>query len=574
MFEYRTKLIFVRGLMLTACLALVAGCKAEVVPATPQQPPVAQAPAAPTGLVAVPGNAQANLSWSASGGAATYKVKRSTSSGGPYTLVAAPATPTYSDTSLSNGTMYYYVVAAASSGGDSADSAPASVTPVGPVSNPSGPPPVPAGLTAVSGVAEASLSWSASNGATGYSVKRSTSSGGPYTQVAIPSLTSYSDMAVTNGTTYYYVVSARNAAGESGNSSQVSASPVAAGTLPNVTCNNLDAVGVWKNITPPIYDSTYRAAAFVVDRNTGIVYLGTDSFNDGNSKGVQRTVNCGETWEHVSTGANSKAIDGGRQWTFAINHLDGRIMYTNTGYYFGPAGLVQMGLWKSVNGGVDWTDVTPKNDGAPGFVGYVSMDPDDPEHLIVTWHGPCNGKNNEFRYDDHVGCFHETKDGGRTWKGHYGTPRWGEQVRAVLLHGSTWLVLADEVQRTSDGGQTYAAVPGGSLSGHSSGLLSRADNGDFYIGATYGIYKSTKASDGQQWTGYSGSWVGEIIDTGTRLYATHMTGPLSSSPSSDGTVWTSVVGGPTQCERARFDPVHKVVYVSCGGAGFWRMKTE
>lgn len=70
------------------------------------------------------------------------------------------------------------------------------------------------------------LTWSASGGATGYYVKRSTSSGGPYTIVASPTGTSFNDAGVTNGTLYYYVISALNSAGEGANSDQVSARAV------------------------------------------------------------------------------------------------------------------------------------------------------------------------------------------------------------------------------------------------------------------------------------------------------------------------------------------------------------
>jgi Glycoside hydrolase family 44 len=61
-------------------------------------------------------------------------------------------------------------------------------------------------------------------------VKRATTSGGPYAQVGAPASTSFSDNSLTNGTTYYYVVTAVNTAGESPNSMQVSASPVATAT--------------------------------------------------------------------------------------------------------------------------------------------------------------------------------------------------------------------------------------------------------------------------------------------------------------------------------------------------------
>ncbi|MEI9866085.1 MAG: carbohydrate-binding protein [Limisphaerales bacterium] len=91
------------------------------------------------------------------------------------------------------------------------------------------PPATPANLIATAGNAQTTLSWLASAGASGYNVKRSTTSGGSYTLIAtnVPA-TGYTDSGLTNGMTYYYVVSARNLAGESGNSSQVYAMP---GTL-------------------------------------------------------------------------------------------------------------------------------------------------------------------------------------------------------------------------------------------------------------------------------------------------------------------------------------------------------
>ena len=93
------------------------------------------------------------------------------------------------------------------------------------------PPAAPTGLTATAGNAQVMLSWTASTGATSYNVKRSTTSGSGYATVSSPTGTSYTNTGLTNGTPYYYVVSAVGTGGESANSSQVSATPVSSTSI-------------------------------------------------------------------------------------------------------------------------------------------------------------------------------------------------------------------------------------------------------------------------------------------------------------------------------------------------------
>jgi fibronectin type 3 domain-containing protein len=183
----------------------------------------AQAPAQPSGLQATAGNAQVSLVWSATAGATSYHVKRATTSGGPYTQVAAPAMPNFADAGLTNGTTYFYVVSAVNTAGESGNSSEVSGKPAAAAQAPA----VPAGLMATPGNAQVVLTWSASTTASSYHVKRSIASGGPYTQIAAPTATSFTDVGLTNGTTYFYVLSAVNSVGESANSSQASAIPVA-----------------------------------------------------------------------------------------------------------------------------------------------------------------------------------------------------------------------------------------------------------------------------------------------------------------------------------------------------------
>ncbi|PZD96207.1 endoglucanase [Paenibacillus sambharensis] len=83
----------------------------------------------------------------------------------------------------------------------------------------------PSGLSAEAGSGKVTLKWNGVTGATGYIVKRADEAEGPYTVLAEQPGTSYTDSAVSNGTTYYYVVSARNVAGMSPDSQSVSALP-------------------------------------------------------------------------------------------------------------------------------------------------------------------------------------------------------------------------------------------------------------------------------------------------------------------------------------------------------------
>lgn len=88
-------------------------------------------------------------------------------------------------------------------------------------------PTAPANVTAAAeSGGQINLTWDAQPGPIRYSVKRSSTSGGPYTTIAPPPIltaNSYVDTGFALGSTYFYVVSALNASGESPNSAEVSA---------------------------------------------------------------------------------------------------------------------------------------------------------------------------------------------------------------------------------------------------------------------------------------------------------------------------------------------------------------
>jgi len=89
----------------------------------------------------------------------------------------------------------------------------------------------PTGVKAVAGDETVTLSWTGGAGALVYTVSRSTVKGGPYTPVDTGIYqTSVPDVGLTNGTTYYYVVSSLSETGVSVNSPELAVTPVAYGT--------------------------------------------------------------------------------------------------------------------------------------------------------------------------------------------------------------------------------------------------------------------------------------------------------------------------------------------------------
>jgi hypothetical protein len=81
---------------------------------------------------------------------------------------------------------------------------------------------------ALAGDSQVSLSWQGVPFATGYNVKRASTSGGPYTPVTNGVVgASFINSGLSNGVTYFYVITATNQIGESAPSAEVSVRPVA-----------------------------------------------------------------------------------------------------------------------------------------------------------------------------------------------------------------------------------------------------------------------------------------------------------------------------------------------------------
>lgn len=179
-------------------------------------------PAPPLNLSAIATGTNILLSWSLSSGAMTYNLKRSATIGGTYTNITTVVETTWTNTALPMGTTFYYAVSAVNSKGESSNSIVASATTI---------PPTPTNVLAFAGDRQVTLTWNAP-GATNYKISRSIVSGSGYTLIANVPVNSFTNTGLGNGVTYYYMISAANAAGSTGNSTEVSATPMCPALVP------------------------------------------------------------------------------------------------------------------------------------------------------------------------------------------------------------------------------------------------------------------------------------------------------------------------------------------------------
>ena len=177
----------------------------------------------------------ANLAWTASTdnvGVLRYNVHRATTAGftpSAANRIAQPTGTTYSDAGLAAGSYFYKVVAEDAAGNLSGASNEATAV----VGADGTPPTAPSGLTAGVSGTSVSLAWTAATdniGVTRYNVHRATTSGfTPSTanRIAQPTVTNYSDAGRPPGT-YYYKVTAEDAAGNVGPASSQATATVQA----------------------------------------------------------------------------------------------------------------------------------------------------------------------------------------------------------------------------------------------------------------------------------------------------------------------------------------------------------
>jgi hypothetical protein len=356
-------------------------------------------------------------------------------------------------------------------------------------------------------------------------------------------------------------------------------------------CDGLAAAGTFEEITPPDVatgiglktpDGQTQGGTFAIavdPVNQGTVYAGTVY------QKVWKSTDCGANWTAIATGTNASDVNRGMNWTFAIDPVEPNVLYTNSGYG-------SNGLFKSVDGGVNWTDVwSIKSQPVLGkafqynFANVVAIDPTNHKHVLLTFHEACLAPHPAT-------CIAESLDAGSTWQLLDGDPSWDGnegQVIFFLNDSQTWLwgSAQNGFWRSGDGGKSWQAITGMTTSHYQGSQLARAKDGTFYVAASDAIWRS---SDGavSNWKSIpnTGPILGGLVSDGTTLYASTCyfagfcnppNGPrYLRSPESDGQTWTAMTSPPpvTQGGTMGIDRAHKLLYSSNMKDGLWRVVVE
>ena len=177
------------------------------------------APSAPTGVSAEVSGSRVCVTWNSVSNASKYRVYRSSSSGGTYSMLDYTTNTYYYDSSPN--TDNYYKVTSVNSNGDESEKSSYAYCYYSSGGGGGGgggsAPSAPTGVSAEVSGSQIKVSWNSVSTATQYTVYRSTSASGSYTSIGTTSSTYYYD---GNPSTYnYYKVKAKNSNGESSYSS-------------------------------------------------------------------------------------------------------------------------------------------------------------------------------------------------------------------------------------------------------------------------------------------------------------------------------------------------------------------
>ncbi len=340
-------------------------------------------------------------------------------------------------------------------------------------------------------------------------------------------------------------------------------------------CNGLAPSGTWEEISPVMGNTTptgvpgegtkWGAASVAVHpTESGTLYAGVTH------KGIWKSIDCGSTWTKTNVGTHGDWLDTGIQFALRLAVGVSDTLYVDN-FQGNPLTFL-----KSIDSGKAWeqlyssTSNVANNVQLGGYGNDISIDPEDVNHLLITFHATCNTPN--------AACVGESTNAGMTWTLWPGPPLdgWQEHARPYFISRNAWLYAAHSgLWFTS--GIAASATPWEQVgrSGGAGGFY-KAASGQYFLGSDSGVLRS---SDGHVWNLIPGSPPAtSVVCSGAALYAGYMfakgAGVVWSAPEDNPTSWTQMAtpvmgtnGGPW---HLGYDPGHHLLFSADHLSGLWR----
>ncbi|PHI19125.1 hypothetical protein CEQ90_14530 [Lewinellaceae bacterium SD302] len=261
----------------------------------------------------------------------------------------------------------------------------------------------------------------------------------------------------------------------------------------------------WLPIGPTGIGGRISALAVRQTPNTETIYVGAAS------GGIFRSSDGGGNWTPIFDEQPSLAIG-----TITLDPHDGQTIYVGTGEINGGGGSIAYegtGVYKSTDGGDNWTNIGLPNSGS---IGKISVHPTDPDIIYVAAMG-------QFYAESEDRGIYRTMDGGENWERIlYLGPNTGGLTVLIdpdnpqIVYASTWERFRrpterayagenSDLHRSEDGGDTWTEItPVQGVLGKISLAMSPANNQRLFASVTnqndglQGVY--TSSDGGSNWT--------------------------------------------------------------------------
>lgn len=379
-------------------------------------------------------------------------------------------------------------------------------------------PSAPTGVTATAGDGQVTISWSAVSGATSYNIYCSTTSGVTKTTgTEISNATSdHTHTGLTNGTTYYYIVTAVNFQGESVESAQVSATPAIPPSGWIQTSLNASMGRSLYATDTEIFAATYNGVYSTIDDgmswfSKGLQGVDVSDVIKSNGyilaatlDGVYRSSDNGDTWL-LSNGSPGVSAGGG---------IYGPHVFAKNSTHVFIIAWAQ-GIFRSIDDGENWEQVLLGQDDV-GYQDYAAgaiaiytvgerifmdaVEPDSSGYGHVLWSSSDNGNNwsyTQYPFDSTVQSL--WYDNGKL----FACGDMGVYLSTDL--GNSWSTQYSNT--IGDHGQLIGVGTFRNIVSYNQNLIAAVDFNSIYI----------SSDNGQSWTSFNDGLISDWTFTGLAI---------------------------------------------------------